>query len=445
MKKFLSLTILAVMVAACSSEEPMPVTDNSAQQQGSVRVTVEEAIKIANQAAEAFDAKSARGVSRKASSAAMVDVLGTKDGRSGGIDTLLYMVNYDNKQGYAIVSASRAGETLLGIVDEGEFNALEAAENPSYSYYLANAQNYVASTLDATWGGGTGGKLPAFTELKRFVYDVIPNRLTVEWGEKYPEGMYCPNKLAGSAQVAMAQIMSYLEAPNSINLTYSGCDALGVMELNWTALKMHKQSINSYDSDSINMHMADCEVSNRVHDSLARLCRQLGDLTQAVYHEEGSWKFTMAFSDDVLVRFQELLPEKEFIPLSELEADINYELLYEHIKNGVGYMAGIDVTNYPNATSHAWVIDGAVHSGEIITRYWNDLTISGQQHTTVTDLTNYYFHFNWCYSGDNNGYFLAGVLNPSESTIPPGSVKSNNPQLSRTGYDTLVRYFIVKD
>lgn len=445
MKQFLILSILAVMVAACSSEEPVPVTDNTAQQQGSIKVTVEEAIKIANQAAEAFDAKSTRDVSRRASSAAMVDVLGAKNGRSGGIDTLLYMVNYDNKQGYAIVSASRAGETLLGIVDKGEFNALDAAQNPSYSYYLANAQNYVASTLDATWGGGTGGKLPAFTELKRFVYDVIPNRLTVEWGEKYPEGMYCPNKLAGSAQVAMAQIMSYLEVPNSINLTYSGCDAPGVMELNWTALKMHKQSINSYDSDSINMHMADCEVSNRVHDSLARLCRQLGDLTQAVYHEEGSWKFTMTFSDDVLVRFQELLPEKEFIPLSELEADIDYELLYEHIKNGIGYMAGIDVTNYPNATSHAWVIDGAVHSGEIITKYWNDLTISGEQHTTVTDLTNYYFHFNWCYSGDNNGYFLAGVLNPSESTIPPGSVKNNNPQLSRTGYDTLVRYFIVKD
>lgn len=30
MKQFLIISILAVMVAACSSEEPMPVTDNSA-------------------------------------------------------------------------------------------------------------------------------------------------------------------------------------------------------------------------------------------------------------------------------------------------------------------------------------------------------------------------------------------------------------------------------
>ena len=180
MKKFLNLTILAVMVAACSSEEPMPVTDNSTQQ-GSIKVTVEEAIKIANQAAEAFDAKSARGVSRKASSAAMVDVLGTKNGRSGGIDTLLYMVNYDNKQGYAIVSASRAGETLLGIVDEGEFNALEAAENPSYSYYLANAQNYVASTLGD--GISIGGEpiTPEYTEVRYDVKDIIPTKLNIRW------------------------------------------------------------------------------------------------------------------------------------------------------------------------------------------------------------------------------------------------------------------------
>lgn len=225
MKKFLNLTILAVMVAACSSEEPMPVTDNSAQQQGSVKVTVEEAIKIANQAAEAFDAKSARGVSRKASSAAMVDVLGAKNGRSGGIDTLLYMVNYDNKQGYAIVSASRACETLLGIVDEGEFDALEAAENPSYSYYLANAQNYVASTL----GGGIsiGGEpiTPGFIEETRFVHEDYPVKVNVKWGQSYPEGYFCPNKIAGCVQTAMAQIMSYLKLPTSISLTYPDHDA----------------------------------------------------------------------------------------------------------------------------------------------------------------------------------------------------------------------------
>ena len=189
MKQFLIISILAVMVAACSSEEPMPVTDNSTQQ-GSIKVTVEEAIKIANQAAEAFDAKSARGVSRRASSAAMVDVLGAKNGRSGGIDTLLYMVNYDNKQGYAIVSASRACETLLGIVDEGEFNALEAAENPSYSYYLANAQNYVASTL----GGGIsiGGEpiTPGFIEETRFVHEDYPVKVNVKWGAELSRGVF---------------------------------------------------------------------------------------------------------------------------------------------------------------------------------------------------------------------------------------------------------------
>lgn len=438
MKHFLSLSILAMMVAACSSEEPMPVTDNSAQQQGSVKVTIEEAIKIANQAAEAFDAKSARGVSRRASSAAMVDVLGAKNGRSGGIDTLLYMVNYDNKQGYAIVSASRACETLLGIVDEGEFNALEAAENPSYSYYLANAQNYVASTLGATFGGGNISIKPSIFEETRYVHENYPVRVNVKWGQRYPEGYFCPNKVSGCAQTAMAQIMSYLKLPTSISLTYPERD-VDVQVLDWDAMILHEQSLNTTNQSRIDLHNTNCAASEESHMAIARLCRELGCRNHTIYGEMG----TGTFDAMALQTFRQLVPEREISNFTYLGTD--YSKLFDAIKTGIGYISGTDNNE---EIGHVWVIDGGLRTGKIVTYSGpGTIGIDGKEHPYTVDYTTYYYHFNWGDNGKDNGYFEMGVFDTSKGEANPGVAVLGSGIGSRAAYDysNAVGYFIIKD
>lgn len=437
MKQFLIISILAVMVAACSSEEPVPVTDNSAQQQGSVKVTVEEAIKIANQAAEAFDAKSARGVSRRASSAAMVDVLGAKNGRSGGIDTLLYMVNYDNKQGYAIVSASRACETLLGIVDEGEFDALEAAENPSYSYYLANAQNYVASTLGGGISIGGDPITPGFIEETRYVHEDYPVKVNVKWGQRYPEGYFCPNKISGCVQTAMAQIMSYIKLPSSISLTYPDHDT-EVQALDWDAITLHKQSISPIFINHEQTHLASCEASLESHMALARLCRELGYRNNASYNSNA----TGATGIKALRTLRQLVTEKEISNLVSLGTD--YSTLFEAVKTGIGYMQGFDENG---AGGHAWVIDGGRRTGKIV-RVSGPGTIGadGQEHPYERDYTTFYYHLNWGWNGTDNGYFVMGVFDTSKGTESPGGISHKAPNMSRANYDFSdgVEYFIIK-
>lgn len=436
MKQFLIISILAVMVAACSSEEPMPVTDNSTQQ-GSIKVTVEEAIKIANQAAEAFDAKSARGVSRRASSAAMVDVLGTKNGRSGGIDTLLYMVNYDNKQGYAIVSASRACETLLGIVDEGEFNALEAAENPSYSYYLANAQNYVASTLGGGISIGGDPITPGFIEETRFVHEDYPVKVNVKWGQRYPEGYFCPNKISGCVQTAMAQIMSYLKLPTSISLTYPERD-VDVQVLDWEDMTKHTQSVNTTAVSLINSHNSSCAATEASHMAIARLCRELGYRNNASYYDNA----TGAFDYKALQTFRQLVTEKEISNFTYLGTD--YSTLFDAIKTGIGYISGSDTNG---AGGHAWVIDGGRRIGKIVTVSGpGTIGIDGKEHPFVRDYTTHYYHFNWGWNGTDNGYFEMGVFDTSKGEVSPGVAIAGPGTGSRANYDfsNSVGYFIIK-
>lgn len=436
MKQFLIISILAVMVAACSSEEPMPVTDNSTQQ-GSIKVTVEEAIKIANQAAEAFDAKSARGVSRRASSAAMVDVLGAKNGRSGGIDTLLYMVNYDNKQGYAIVSASRACETLLGIVDEGEFNALEAAENPSYSYYLANAQKYVASTLGGGISIGGDPITPGFIEETRFVHEDYPVKVNVKWGQRYPEGYFCPNKISGCVQTAMAQIMSYLKLPTSISLTYPERD-VDVQVLDWEDMTKHTQSVNTTAVSLINSHNSSCAATEASHMAIARLCRELGYRNNASYYDNA----TGAFDYKALQTFRQLVTEKEISNFTYLGTD--YSTLFDAIKTGIGYISGSDTNG---AGGHAWVIDGGRRIGKIVTVSGpGTIGIDGKEHPYTVDYTTHYYHFNWGWNGTDNGYFEMGVFDTSKGEVSPGVAIAGPGIGSRANYDfsNSVGYFIIK-
>lgn len=437
MKKFLSLAILAVMVAACSNEEPAMVADNAAAEQGVVKVSVEDAIRIANQAAEAFDAKSGRGVSRRASSAAMVDVLGAKNGRSGGVDTLLYMVNYDNLQGYAIVSASYAGETLLGIVDEGEFNALEAAQNPAFSYYLANAQNYAASTLGASFGGGKVPVTPGFIEETRYVNEDYPVKVNVKWGQRYPEGYFCPNKVSGCVQTAMAQIMSYLKLPTSINLTYPERD-VDVQALDWDAMTLHKQSVSTTNQSLISSHNANCEASYASHMAIARLCRELGYRNNASYYQNA----TGAFDYKALQTFRQLVPEKEISNLVSLGTD--YATLFEAIKTGIGYIGGYDIND---EGGHAWVIDGGRRIGKIVTVSGpGTIGIDGKEHPYVNDYTTYYYHFNWGWNGTDNGYFVMGVFDTSKGEESPGQLVVAPGTGGRANYDfsNSVAYFIVK-
>ena len=74
--------------------------------------------------------------------------------------------------------------------------------------------------------------------------------------------------MCGCVQTATAQVMSYLEKPTSITLTYPNRDK-NVETIDWSKLKQHKKS---------SFNCWDCPLTNEEHLVLARLCRQIGFL-----------------------------------------------------------------------------------------------------------------------------------------------------------------------
>ncbi len=391
----------AVALTACSSDEPLPAPAPALAADGvaaSRSVSDAEAIAIAL-------AEGRQGESRFGEQVFVDGVVALTESNSrGGSDTLLYAVNYADNKGFVLVAAPLAAEPIIGFTEQGSFDETEAAENPGFAFYLDAAKNYASTKVSIGGGGITiDPSRPIETT------EVIRPRICVAWGQSYPEGMYCPNGISGCGQTAMVQMMTYLQKPTSIQYTYSGRD-INSENLNWAALCQHEQSINvtSFTNNStIISHLGSCASSEDKHKTIARICRQLGEMNAAKYDNGSSVKI-----EAVERTFRALLPQNTISQQIAFSSN-NYNNIYNYIAShqSVAYVRGeIEGTT----TAHAWVCDG----GKCI-KVTQTLTLAGGGTETIEISRKNYFHFNWGWCGAHNGYFHAGVFdpeNPSRST-----------------------------
>ncbi|MDE5993928.1 MAG: C10 family peptidase, partial [Oscillospiraceae bacterium] len=267
MKKFLLIMALGLFISSCSNDEPVHQDCNEAESEVVLR-SVEEAVELAEKLNEVrFANMTTRSQEKNVKG---VEIISSLNSRSGS-DTLIYAINYDGNGGFTLVSAAKRGIAIIGYADEGNFDEDSAKENPNFSYYLNEAKEYVTTQLSI------GGPIvdPSFPEISM---QAIFVKYDLKWGQRYPEGIYCPNGIAGCAQTAMAIIMGNMAAPSSINLTYPDHDIDNVT-FDWAEIRKHTKSSTSES------HLSSCEVSEGIHKNIGRLCRELGYRNNASYGE----------------------------------------------------------------------------------------------------------------------------------------------------------------
>ena len=144
--------------------------------------------------------------------------------RSGSTinDTLIYVFNFSDSEGFALVSASLETEGLLAITEQGYFDPDTLSGIFGFDLFVEKAKEYVANSRN--------NRFPPDSTIVFHKEVIVPNSydyvgpyVTVKWGQDYAEGTFCSNNLAGCVNTAIAQIMSYYEYPSSIDLTYPGC------------------------------------------------------------------------------------------------------------------------------------------------------------------------------------------------------------------------------
>lgn len=300
-------------------------------------------------------------------------------------DTMLYVVNYTDNAGFAIVSDNERYDGVVALIEEENFVPGEEISNPGMQFFLelyreAYLQDNLSRTIDAT-------DIASYIENTPVAYaanideegwttsTIYPNKLRTKWGQGHPYNMYCftldgKQAKAGCVPVAIGQVLSYYSYP---------------------------QTINGYTLDWNHLHFEYPSNINQAEQS-ARLLRELGTLTGATYGESETGAYHKMIRPHLTEWGYEYMvsdPDKVSDTFSEIMMIHN---LYEY---GPAIVSGSSYDdNGVRISGHCWVIDGAIAQ-------------------TGYSTYRFLYHCNWGWNGSKNGYFLATAFDPYEGKYAP--------------------------
>lgn len=272
--------------------------------------------------------------------------------------------------GFVIVSsASNDNGQVLGYSTAGEFHYAELSdeEQASFDMYMTErSDNYTSQT-------------------SRNDQIVIEPLIKTKWGQDYPYNLLCPTIdgercVTGCVATSMAQIMNYHKSQEIANVEHSYewngkilTVKLGDAPYRWDLL------LNEYDENS----------PKECCDEVARLMRDCGYTINSSYTTYG----TGGSEDNVylaLIKYFNYNPSIRFLSRYDCPNTEWDNILLSELKAGrpVMYSGG------NSAAGHSFICDGYDGNG--------------------------YFHFNFGWNGNDDGYFLssiAGGFNDSQHII----------------------------
>lgn len=417
MKKLsIILSILwCTFVTACTSDEPILTTieDNSSSSYSSHNRTVEEAIEIASDNYADFFNGNSRAISLGPQN---VIVFGSnKASRSAAVDTALYVVNFGDNNGFAIVAADKDSTPLLALTDDGEINDIDEIENPGLKMFMDACIDYISGGGNIPKPTPGGDDIIVTPDPIQYMGEVVTTttrnfepKVKVKWGQSWPTGYFCPNKISGCVMTAGVQALSYYELPTSINLTYPDCDKT-TQTFNWASMKENIISSSSTPSDLDNLQNVDDYLA------LSRLSREIGHRINADYSDPNG---TGASISNLRTYLKKIVPGIEISQLYDTAPNVPKLKRWDLI-----IMRGA-TSNEENATGHAWIIDGYKERVDHVKVYnvtnplfdenGKFIPPAGEPSMEYDSVIYSLSHINWGWNGKNNGYYDAGVYNANK-------------------------------
>lgn len=367
-----------VFLLGCKEDEPKNHEDDEYYSLSIYKVPVSDALKIADEIfanIEESKTKSLRNVNS-------IEYVTTHQTRSNKIDTTLYVVNYADNRGFAILAADKRLPSIYAISDEGNISISDTIENKVLAEWVKYLNYDVIESIKnfdeehKTRGWEDEFEPPTFGDRKVTYYSrIYPmiEKYPSRWDQRSPYNYYCPysdtynvKSLVGCGPLACAQIMSYYEWPESLDGE----------TIDW-----------EYINDGIESTL---EKNNGVYICPAMLSHFLwrtGVKLNASYgiNSNGETAVSPARIQNNFHKFgyQYLKASKSF----------SYDNAAQDIKNGPLLMLGkLKNTDY----GHIWVMDGYLSYKE----EWD--AIANEEHTLYLQL----YHFIWGWEGKDNGYFL---------------------------------------
>lgn len=317
-----------------------------------------------------------------------IKILGSldlKQTKSDVADSLYYVVNFDNNNGYAVLAADRRVHSpVLMIIDTGEFNLGNYLENEGFN----NPNNFGISLLGS--GGGIGGETlpdddPDDGETPGGSGPTFPTTvyplLVSKWGQGSPfnDNFHRPEgeterRPAGCTVIAAAQILA-----NNKDVSLS--QYFNVTTSTWTDLD--KRDFNNISDPYYQVRRQD----------IAKVVKAMADGIGVQYNYLGSGG-----------TFAQPLWVKNYL------ISIGYDDAVKHvgynettIKIMIANRKPVFIAALDGAYGHAWVIDGYINTG-------NQML----------------FHCNMGWNGASDGYYASGLF---DTTSGPVQYDGADPRL----------------
>ena len=292
--------------------------------------------------------------------------------------TPYYVFNATGGQGFVIVSGDDCvGDNLvLGYTDRGSFDAGSVPDN--MKWWLEQTASQIT---ELSRSGAKATAVATHADIPYFIKSLW-SQGSNKYDPQKPYNAFCPEvdgKLcpAGCMATAMAQVMYYYrwpqgpivgELPAYETIDGLSVDALPPSSFDWANM------VDDYTQPT----------TKEQQDAVALLMRYCGQMIQTEYTPKGSG--AMAYDRDILVNqfgYDQNLYYASSVNYTVSDWD---NLLYNELKEG----RPIVYTGFSDFAGHQFILDGyAVQDG------------SG------------YYHVNWGWAGEDNGYYKLSLLNPS--------------------------------
>ena len=322
--------------------------------------------------------------------------------RSNGIDTLLFLVNFEDEKGYAILGANDNYNDVIAIVDNGnlsvdeflfpQYNSEDCAE--VYGLY-EHIFNYALKKCVANSAEGATRAAKGYPGPREFLHQRFP-MLTTAWHQREPYNVLCPIKdgkycLAGCVAIAVAQVLAYNK------LTYGvGVNELQGYKLDWTGIfaEMKKEGSNTY--------------------AAATLIRAVGKTVYTTYGLDKSSSY------DSYVPYAFLAMRYGEWELHNYTGNNAHTMVFDRkmpaYVSGVGYLA-----DGSKDGGHAWVVDGIIkYNLPIYDKPYNifDPNFAMNPPKLIGMDTDYVVHCNFGWkNGLCNGHYNTGIFNLIDGAV----------------------------
>lgn len=427
MKKLIKIFTSVLLLSACSEHEVLIESEDSQSEkalQSEIR-TIDEAYDIAAKAISWIGDGESRTSVRLLPSKRDIKVVMNNKSRSGeSSDTLMYVVNFEDEQGFAIIPANRTMPELLAVTENGSYDPETGSEVEPFQEYMDNALEILE--------GNSVLSLPRDTlrvPLSEYRVETVSDTLLRSpktpylWGQLGICGKFCSNGICGCSNLAAAMIMAYHKYPTSITLTHHNDS---VITLNWDNIRLH----NSRTAYFSGYHIEN--VSHEDQDALGRLCRELGKRAGSDYNSSG----TATTIGDLRSAVSSFGLNVSSISNYSDDAELN-------VFNSGGIMCVRGTDN--QVGGHCWVLDGYMKIVTTTTRYIrendpNKLQPGPWEILSQDTSTSKYSHHNWGFEGKCNGWFIVSVWN----TESKHKYDNNFTNDLKYNFSTNRKYFSVK-